>query len=214
VVAGNEELASYARRFNRNVTVIPTVIDPARYTPAAVPRAGHVTVGWIGTAGNLPLLEPLRPVLARLGHERGVRVKIVSSEPPDWPEVPLEFERWTLGRSVDAIRELDVGLMPLTDTPWNRGKCGFKSIEYMALTIPPVGSPVGMLSSLIDHGRNGLLATDQDAWRRCLDDLIDSVEKRTRMGIQARETVRERYSVESAVPTLVSFLQRVIQGAS
>ncbi len=210
-IAGNEFLAAHARQHCRDVTVIPTVVDPRVYamTPPP-PVTDGLVVGWVGTPDNLDSLTPLRTVirsLTRGGADR-LRFRIVCSRPPDWADPPFEFEAWTLERAVDSIRDFHVGLMPLADTPWNRGKCGFKAIEYMALGRPVIASPVGMLADLVRDGETGLLARTESEWANAISSLLSDASLRSRLAESARRHVERNYSVEAAVPMLEATLRR------
>lgn len=217
VIAGNDELAAYARARAARVAVVPTVVDVDRYARAIRPRrpGGTVVLGWIGTAANLGYLEPLRRAIRELRESSAVPVefRVICSEPPDWPEVDVTFVRWSVERAIHDLAQLDVGLAPLPDTPWTRGKCGFKALEYMALGLPTIASPVGVMASIIDHGRNGFLAGAPEEWRLRLEQLIADAELRARIGEAGRAAVAERYSVQVAGPRLARLLRSVGQPA-
>ncbi|MDQ6751709.1 MAG: glycosyltransferase [Actinomycetota bacterium] len=212
VVAGSEQLAHHARGCAKSVTVVPTVVEPASYMPAADSTAGRpVRLGWIGTAGNLPFLEQVRPALGELGRRgRSFEVRVISSAFPHWPELPLAPVPWSVDRAPSALAALDIGLAPLPDTPWTRGKCGRKAVEYMASGLPVVAAPVGALSEIVVHGETGLLAAGQDEWVEHLDTLVIDAGLRRRFGFEGRRRVEERYSVAVAVPALVEVLQRAV----
>jgi glycosyltransferase involved in cell wall biosynthesis len=213
VIAGNDELAAYARARAARVAVVPTVVDVDRYARAIRPRrpGGAVIVGWIGTAANLGYLEPLRQSIREIRERSAVPVefRVISSEPPDWPEVGVTFRRWTVERAIDDLAELDIGLAPLSDTPWTRGKCGFKALEYMALGVPTIASPVGVMASIVDHGRSGFLADAPEDWRLRLEQLIANADLRARIGEAGRAAVAERYSLKVIGPQLACLLRSV-----
>lgn len=215
VVAGNEEIARNVRAFSRSVTVVPTVVDPASYT-LAVPSAGcgAVRLGWIGTAGNLPFLELVRPALRELVKRgRAFDIRVISSSSPDWPELPVTPVQWRLDSAAAALAELDVGLAPLPDTPWARGKFPVKVIEYMATGIPVVASPVGALAQIVVDGETGFLAASERDWVEHLDRLGRDVQLRRRLGAAGRRRVEERYSVAAALPALIGVLERAAASA-
>jgi len=215
VVAGSEEIARHVRAVSGAVTVVPTAVDPALYTPATGSSDGRpVRVGWIGTAGNLPFLELVRPALRELVRRgRSLDVRVISSSFPDWPELPVTPVPWQLDGAAAALAELDVGLAPLPDTPWTRGKCGLKVIEYMATGLPVVASPTGALSEIVLHGETGFLAASERDWVEHIDRLVADPELRRRLGMAGRRRVEGGYSIDTALPALVGVLERAIARA-
>jgi glycosyltransferase involved in cell wall biosynthesis len=214
VIAGNPELARYAEARAARVVVVPTVVDTDLYRPSPTlgqPR-GPVVVGWAGTPANLAYLEPLRQTIRDVQRTGSVAVefRVICSRPPDWPDVDVAFRRWTPDRAIDDIAEIDIGLMPLPDTPWTRGKCGFKALEHMALGRPPIASPVGVVREIVRHGRTGFLADGPTEWRAGLEQLIADPSLRSRLGHAARRDVVERYSVRANAPGLAELLASVI----
>jgi glycosyltransferase involved in cell wall biosynthesis len=213
VIAGNDELASYAMARARRVAVVPTVVDTEIYRTSTRPTRpdAAVVIGWIGTAANLRYLDFVRETIREIQRERPVATefRVISSRPPDWPDVDVSFQPWTLERAIDDIADLDIGLMPLPDTPWTRGKCGAKALEYMALGLPSIASPVGVMPQIVEHGRSGFLAADPAEWRLYLDRLVADSDLRQRLGAAARAAVVERYSVQATAPRLAALLESV-----
>jgi glycosyltransferase involved in cell wall biosynthesis len=168
-------------------------------------------VGWAGTPANLAYLEPLRQTIRDVQRTSSVAVefRVICSRPPNWPDVDVAFRRWTLDRAIDDLAEIDIGLMPLPDTAWTRGKCGFKALEHMALERPPIASPVGVMREIVSHGRTGFLADGPGAWRACLEQLIEDPSLRSKLGRAARRDVVERYSVRANAPRLAELLASV-----
>jgi glycosyltransferase involved in cell wall biosynthesis len=219
VVAGNEYLAAYARRWNPRVTVLPTPIDAEYYSgPWAVGRGqsdessrstahGPLRLGWVGHPDNLGYLRRLEPVFGALAKRfPGLALRVVCSEPYESRAIPVENVPWTLAEEVANLRALDIGIMPLEDDPWARGKCAYKALQYMAVGVPVVCSPVGMNVDIITEGENGLLAADLDAWERQLALLIESPELRQRLGAAGRRTVEEQYSLTVMAERLTALL--------
>lgn len=213
VIAGNEELARYAAS-HPNVRVIPTGVDPKAYLVKSPTRAdgreAAVVIGWIGTRGNLRYVEMLGPVFKALA-ERGlsVRLRVVSDGTPEALGMPVESTPWTLEREADDLVGFDIGVMPLDDTAWSRGKCGFKLLQYMAAGLPAVASPVGVNRSIIQHGENGLLADTPDEWGEALVQLIQHPARRAQLGRAARRTVETRYSLARCSEAFVAVLREV-----
>lgn len=210
-IVGNEELAREAGRHGVRAVVVPTVVDTERFVPApAGPsrRAGALTIGWIGLAYNLACLEALATVFRRLQRAHGVRVRVICSRPPRLEGVRVEFVPWRLEREVEDLQGCDIGIMPLPDTPWARGKCGLKLLQSMAVGLPVVASPVGVNREIIVDGENGLLAGAEAEWEERLGRLCAEEATRVRLGRAARLTVERRYSLRAWAPTLVELYRR------
>jgi glycosyltransferase involved in cell wall biosynthesis len=218
VLAGNAELARYAEPRAERVAVVPTVVDTELYRPPPrrERRGESVVVGWAGTPANLAYLDPLRPTIRDIQRTGSVPIefRVISSRPPDWPDVDVTFRRWTLARAIDDLAEIDVGLMPLPDTPWTRGKCGFKALEHMALGRPAIVSPVGVMREIVRDGRTGFLAGGPADWRTHVERLAADPMLRSRLGEAARRDVAERWSVRAIAPLLVQLLRSVVSSGA
>lgn len=217
VIAGNAYLAEFAARHNRNVTVLPTSINADIYVPRTAPPAGDaLTVGWIGTPGNFEhlelVLDPLRKILARNRH---VRFKVVSREPFLAPAtVPTLFEPWERAREVRAVQGFDIGIMPLRDTPFTRGKCGGKALVCMSCGVPVVASPVGVNGEIIRDGGNGLLARTSGEWLEKLSSLIGDAGLRARLGSEGRRSIERGYSTAVNAPRFLEILRGAVGSGS
>ena len=195
VVAGNGFLAEAARPFARKVAVLPTPIDVRQYPPHRSGRDGPRLV-WIGSPGNLPYLEMLRPVLAALARQvPGLRLRVICSRFPDWNDVPIEKVNWSEKTEGTDLGASDIGLMPLTDDEWSRGKCAFKMLQYMAAGLPCVTSPVGVNATVAVDGVTALFARDASEWHHALRALLDSPEECRAMGASARQRVEKLYDL-------------------
>jgi len=212
VLCGNRELA--ARLPHARFEIVPTPIDTARFDPRRLRPTDRPVIGWVGHSSNFAYLEalagPLREIRRR--HPDAV-VRVVADRPPALSGVPVEFERWTLEREVECFEGLRVGLMPLADTPWARAKCAFKAIQYMALGIPAVVSPVGMNVDLVRHGDNGWLAAADGEWIDGVDRLLGDAALRARLGAAGRRTVVERFSLEAVGARLAAILAALVAEA-
>lgn len=195
VVAGNAYLADYARRAGAaRVAVIPTVIDLARYpVKDAASAPGVFIIGWIGSPSTARYLRDIAPALAQVCRDGRARVRLVGSGPVELPGVPVEVIPWREETEVDEIRGFDVGIMPLPDEPWARGKCGFKLIQYMACGLPVVASPVGVNAEIVEDGTNGFLARDGRAWVAALERLKGDAGLCERFGTAGRRKVEGAY---------------------
>ncbi len=210
VIAGNAYLRGLAEAEAARVITIPTPIDMQRYTEKGHSDPHKVSIGWIGGQGTLFYLEGLEPVLKEVCRRvEGVGVKVVSNAFPKWTGVPLECKEWSYEEEIADLHSFDIGIMPLTDDPWSRGKCGFKLLQYMAVGLPVVCSPVGVNGEIVEDGHNGLLARDPQQWATCLELLARDSEMRRRLGESARKTVMERYSLDRWALRMASALWEV-----
>lgn len=202
VFAGNPYLADYARQFNRNVHIVPTTIDTDAYTPGPASDAkGPLTIGWSGSVTTIRHFEFARPALMKLKERFGRRVsfQVIGDARFKDPDLGVTGLPWLPETEVEDLRQFDVGIMPLPDDEWARGKCGLKGLQYMALGIPTIMSPVGVNSDIIQHGENGFLAASEGEWLDCLSRLLDSPTLRRKVGEAGRATVQERFSVTANV---------------
>lgn len=204
VIVGNDYLKSFASKFNPYVTIIPTVVDTERYVPKDDYCVKNLlTIGWIGLAYNLPYLknlaEPLRRLKDRIGD---FNLKIICSRGLDIDGVNTIFEHWSYADEIASLRSLDIGIMPLPDDEWAKGKCGLKVLQYMACGVPVVASPVGVNKEIIRDGYNGFLAANEEEWIDKLKLLAKDETLRRRLGIEGRRTVEECYSLKLWGPRL------------
>lgn len=211
VLAGNRYLADYASRFSDRVEIVPTTIDTDRYLPPAKAAGDTVCIGWTGSMTTIQHFGRVVPVLHRLREKYGdrVRFKVIGDPTYRVEELGIQGLQWREQTEVQDLSDVDIGIMPLPDDDWARGKCGLKGLQYMALEIATVMSPVGVNEEIIDQGRTGFLAGDDDEWLARLSQLIDSPDLRARLGEAARQTVVERYSVLSQRDRYVELLNRV-----
>lgn len=211
VIAGNEVLAEYARARNRRVVVIPTPIDTERFRPAdGRPEHSVPVMGWIGNPTGVPYLDLLRPVLRRLAAEAEFLVRVIGG-PWECPGVKVEWRRWQRATEVADTQGFDIGLMPLPDSPWTRGKCSFKLIQYLSCGRPAVASPVGMNREVIREGENGFLASSDAEWHERLAYLLRDAPARERLGSRGREIIEAAYSVKALAPRLIEALRSAVR---
>jgi glycosyltransferase involved in cell wall biosynthesis len=161
---------------------------------------GPPIVGWSGSFSTVQHLEHARPALERLARDRRFRLRVVGGDGVTMAGIDVECRPWRADTEVGDIASFDVGLMPLPDDPWARGKCGLKALQYMALGIPAVVSPVGVNAEIVEHGRNGLVASSQEDWVTSVGRLLDDIELRRQLGAAARLTVEQRYSASVVAP--------------
>lgn len=180
---------------------------------------GRVWVGWIGSPSTMKYLMGLMPVLEKLGEELEFGLLIVNGELRIKNEelgggFDIKHIVWTEEGEVEAIRKMDVGIMPLPDDQWERGKCAYKLIQYMACSLPVVASPVGMNQEVVRHGENGFLARTDEEWIQPLKTLIQDAGLRKRMGEKGLELVRERFTVERNFEVMKEEVERMSEGGS
>lgn len=196
VVTGNEYLAEYARRFNQRVTVVSSSVDTDAYRP--VPKqspTGRLVLGWMGSSTSQTYLEMFAPMLRELVEGRDLELRIVSDREPQLPGVPHRWQPWSREREVLELAGFDIGIMPMPDDAWARGKCAMKALQYMGMAIPTICSAVGANLEVIRHGENGFLAATRDEWRAHVAALAADPALRRRLGDAGRRTVEERYSM-------------------
>jgi len=215
VVAGNDYIADYARRAGAHrVAIIPTVIDLTRYDAIPHETGSSCTFGWIGTPVTARYLDIFRRILPQIGDEGKVRLLSIGSGPLAWHDERLEVVDWSQESEVEQLRRIDVGVMPLSDSPWDRGKCGLKLIQYMAFGLPVLASPVGVNVDIIEHGKNGFLCKTPEEWIDAMKYLADKPEVRAEMGKGSRNKVASTYSLEVAAPRLACLLTEAAGQAS
>jgi glycosyltransferase involved in cell wall biosynthesis len=218
VITGNRILAQYARRFNSNVSVIPTVVDCGRYPLRARVQGRQssrpITIGWMGSRSTAPYLTLVESALRRLAHAYpgGVSFRFIG-HPAYAPNIPYSSSvPFKLESEIEDLQSIDIGLMPLPDTEWTRGKCAFKAIQYMASGVPVVASPVGITPDLIQHDVNGLLASSPEDWFHELERLICDQNLRARIALAGRKTIEESYSLEKWAPRFESLFDQLKDG--
>lgn len=208
VSCGNDYLADYARQYAQEVRVIPTVVDTQQVHNRLKEQSQRsVVVGWTGSHSTLPYLQPLVPLLQDLEQDLNFETVVIADKDPKLPLKGYRFVPWTKNTEVDDLLQLDIGLMPLEDNAWARGKCGFKAIQYLSLGIPAVVSPVGVNPEIVQHSIHGFQARQPEDWKKYLRQLIRDRELRTEMGRKGRKQVVEQYSVRATRPAFQRLLQ-------
>lgn len=200
VIVGNDFLAEYARQFAKEVSIVPTTIDTDYHKPQSVSKTKEgICIGWTGTESTVKHFEAIVPVLRELKrkYEGLVYYKLITNKSVYFPELELEATIWDKDVEVEQLSEFDVGIMPLPDDEWSRGKCGFKLLQYMALEKAAVASRVGVNVEIIKEGENGLLASSREEWITQLSRVVEDAELRRTLGRFGRKTVEKRFSVES-----------------
>ncbi len=197
IMVGNSYLANYARQFNDNVHIIPTTIDTSYHYPKEIKRSDKLTIGWTGTLTTLKQIELILPVLRKLEQKYDFRFLVISNLNPEFDLKSFEYQAWQKETEIEDLQKMDIGVMPLFDNEWEKGKCGFKGLQYMALEVSTIMSPVGVNSEIIQDGANGFLAASDKEWEEKLSQLIENEALRKQFGKEGRKTIEERYSVNA-----------------
>lgn len=219
VTAGNDYLADYARRGGApRVMVVPTVLDLARYPPPSVAAQGTLParplrVVWIGSPATVHYLDLLAEPLRALALRTRFVLRVIGGGAIQMQGVSTEVIPWSEDSEVNAIGECDIGVMPLVDSPWERGKCGYKLIQYMACGLPVVASNVGVNPQIVQDGVNGFLARSEGEWIAALERLCGDQALRARLGLAGRRRVESNYCVQQTGPRVASLLRSVVEGA-
>jgi glycosyltransferase involved in cell wall biosynthesis len=210
VMAGNAYLADYARQVNDQVTILPTTIDTEKYRLEKRPENHIPIIGWSGSYSTVQHLDTLRTALGKLARQEQFRLRVIGTPRYEIDGVDVEAMSWRAATEVADLRPIDIGVMPLPDDKWSRGKCGLKALQYMALGIPTLCSPVGVNGEIIRDGENGFLAATEDQWIDRLTRLLKSAELRKRMGLAGRATVEANYSALSQAPRVYDIFASVV----
>ena len=209
VVAGNKYLARHASMSGaRRVEIIPTVIDLDRYQTNEHLDDGRLTIGWIGSPKTAHYLDLIKPALRQFGNNRDVLLSVVGIDAIEFGKIKVQCYPWSEASEVRYINGFDIGIMPLLNTPWEQGKCGYKLIQYMACAKPVVASAVGANKEIVRQGLNGFLADSIQEWIRAFSTLHANVELRKQMGQTGRQRVRDEYCLQVTGPKLLSIFER------
>lgn len=208
VTVGNEYLRDYARKAGaQRVEYIPSVIDLKRYALSLKSENSVFTIGWIGTPATQNYLHLIHPALIEVCKDGTAQLVLVGSSLTKLDGVPTENRLWSEETEVAEIQRFDVGIMPMPDDAWSRGKCGYKLIQYMACAKPVVASPVGVAHRMIQDGENGFLAATTEDWVNAFTGLKEDRRLRERMGRAGRVKVEQCYTIQGTAPFLISVLK-------
>ena len=214
VIAGNSRLAEHYAGIAKKIWIVPTAVDTDHWQPIEKAEKDEWIIGWIGTGYNLRYLKMIEEPLAEfLASHKNARLRVVSDErfnsnliPPD----SMEFVKWSETVEVSSTQTMDVGLMPLDDTEWTRGKCGGKMVTYLAAGIPVIVSPVGVNADILAHGELGFGATTNDEWFRALETLYNNRKLAEQMGKTGRDVIEKYYSIRANAPKIAGIFKEII----
>lgn len=214
VIAGNAYLAERARTAGAPlVELVPTVVDHTRYTPRHESDNERLVIGWIGSPSTQKYVVDIREALEKACTEHNARLMLVGASPQVVAELAgldVEVIPWSEHGEAELIRRMDIGIMPLPDGPWEKGKCGYKLIQYKACSVPVIASPVGVNVDIVSGSQSGLLACSSADWESALQQLLESAEQRAKLGSSGRQAVEETYSLQVQAPVLRRILTEAI----
>jgi glycosyltransferase involved in cell wall biosynthesis len=208
VIAGNDYLAERAQVAGaKKVVIIPTVIDIERYNKKEDFKQEITIIGWIGSPSTFKYVKSIFPVFEALAKKYPIEVHIVGAKENSSVSFPIKFIKWTEATEVQSIQNFDIGIMPLEDSPWEKGKCAYKLIQYMGCGISVVASPVGMNTQVVKDGINGYLAKNEKQWISVLEDMLHDKTKCRTFGFAGRQLIENEYTVHSQIPKLLEVLK-------
>ncbi len=211
VVVGNSYLAEYAEKYNDNIYIIPTSIDTTKYQPTQSKQNGRVVIGWTGSSTSQYHLEKFEPILEKIIKDLDVELRVISDRKPDFKNLSSEWIPWSAEKEVEITSQFDIGIMPIPDDDWSKGKCAAKALQYMALEIPAVCSNVGANKDVINQGINGFLAETQEEWKIALCGLVKDECLRKKMGVEARKTVVENSSMKKCAKLFAQAVNETLE---
>lgn len=203
ITPGNAYLADFARQYNKNVEVLPTVVDTQYHHASKKTKNSVMVIGWTGSHSTLPYLEPLVPVLRQLEQLYAFRFLVIADKNPHLALDSFEFLPWNKNSEIDDLGRIDVGVMPLLEDQWSAGKCGFKAIQYMALGIPALVSPVGVNTQIVTNGLNGYHCPSDADWYNKLEKLLCQPDLLATMRQAAIKQIENHYSVKSSLAQFI-----------
>src|ERR1700754_3323091 len=210
VMVGNIDLSAYAGAVDDNVTVVPTTIDTVKYrVPPPKTTDGPPVIGWTGSFSTVQHLDTLRGALKQLAETEQFRLRVIGTPTYELSSVDVEAMQWRAATELEDLHAIDVGVMPLPDDNWSKGKCGLKALQFMALGIPTICSPVGVNTDIIQDNENGFLAMSESEWVDKLTRLLRDAELRRRLGDAGRVTVEQRYSAAIQAPRVYEIFKSV-----
>ena len=212
VVVGNSYLGDYARQYNSRITVIPTSVDTERYRPTKKNKThNRVVIGWTGSSTSQTYLEMFAPVLGALVARHNIELRVHSDRSPLLPGIPFVWRPWSAETEIEELADFDIGIMPMPDDEWARGKCAMKALLYMSMGTPAVCSAVGTNCEVIQHGENGFLVTTSEEWLTNLEALIADPALREKVGMAGRRTVEDRYSMNQCAAAFARVVRETVE---
>lgn len=208
VSCGNDYLAEFARQYNTQVIVNPTTVDTEHlHNQVKDQHTDTLTIGWTGTHSTSQYLDEIIPILQRLEQRFDFTFMVISNAEPQYELRSLRYIHWNKGTEISDLLQFNIGIMPLSDDKWAKGKCGFKALQYMSLGIPALVSPVGVNTKIVDEAVNGMLCTTPDDWEVGITAFLLNADLRVKMGAEARKKILSHYSVRSNTENFLSLFK-------
>jgi len=211
VLAGNKYLLERAKLSNGNVKLFPTVVDINNFKNSNPIKDDVFTIGWIGSPGTAKYLEIIEVALKEVSQDKDIRINLIGANKIKIKGLSINHIKWDENTEVEEISKFDVGIMPLPDNLWERGKCGFKLIQYLSCNLPVIGSPVGVNKEIIINGVNGFQANSADEWIKYIRLLKNDKELMLKMGKYGRRIVEDKYSLQRNVVKLIDYFNELLQ---
>lgn len=212
VICGNAYLGNYAKQAGAKwVQYLPSVVDATHYPQQAEFKNEIFTIGWVGTPTTAKYVVGIQPVLAEFCGKYPVKIVMVGASQVALGDLPVEFIAWSEATEAQIISTFDVGIMPLADTDWEHGKCGYKLLQYMACGVPTIASNIGINRTIIEHEATGFLVNTSTDWLDALTTLHTDAELRTKMGQAGRTKLMDKFELQVTAPRLLSLLQEASQ---
>jgi len=208
VSCGNEYLCLHSKEFNNNVVYNPTTIDTDNHhniTKEQMPES--IVIGWTGSHSTNRYLDEMVPIIKRLEEKYNFKFCVISDKNPELPLKSFEFVQWTKQTEITDLLRLNIGIMPLHDDKWASGKCGFKALQYMALGIPALVSPVGVNTKIVDDGLNGFICKTENDWYNNLEKLLSNHQLLQTLAVNTRKKIEDNYSVKSNKENFIQLFQ-------
>ncbi len=212
-LCGNSYLAEYTSELCPRTEIVPTVVDTSIYCPLSLRRSKNIkaNIGWIGTPSTwIEYMNPMVPKFIEIAGKNGARLSVMGADHNALSNPFIDFFEWKLDGEVPFLQNIDIGVMPLTDTPWARGKCGYKLIQYMACGLPVIASPIGVNCDIVEHGVNGFLAETETEWVEALNTLLSDSDLRKRMGKAGRAKIKREYSLQVYGPKITNLMLELL----
>jgi len=211
VIAGNEYLSTKALQYNKKLAVIPTAINTAKYSAKDYKQyKKKITIGWIGSKSSLPFIKELVPAFDMLADKNKLlELKIICNEFFDCKTMPVRKKAWSMEDENADLQDIDIGLAPLPNHEWTRGKCATKLLQYFAVGVPVVCSPVGVHEEIVKEGINGMFASTIDEWAAKINFLAEDISFRERIGREGKKTLEKDYSLKANIPKFIHVIENV-----
>lgn len=209
IIVGNETLAKDIEQFGKKTEILPTPVNTYLFHPNEKTDGENLIVGWIGTSRNLYYFDLIKSPLQKIAVDfPSFRLHLICDKPKEILGVPIVNIKWSKQNEISELQKCTIGIMPLTDDIYSRGKCGFKLLQYMSLGMSTVSSPIGMNSKIVSHGKDGFLANSELEWEEMLRKLLQSQSLRHSIGKAARQKVLQHYSLKKAFPILLDIIKK------